>query len=136
MKSWKVSVVALVIFTIVMGGLFVGCGGGGAAVRDCHVRGHGVVGLGGVRARSPAPGGGVVVFAVGAALGGAAGYVLRQDRHRAIENLEHAFPDMPLSFRKAMANAMFRSLGRNAYEFLNLGGSSKERLTGLVVSIL
>ena len=34
MKSWKVSVVALVIFTIVMGGLFVGCGGGGAQVQQ------------------------------------------------------------------------------------------------------
>jgi hypothetical protein len=33
MRSWKVSVVALVIFTIVMGGLFVGCGGGGASVQ-------------------------------------------------------------------------------------------------------
>ena len=33
MKSWKVSVVALVVFTIVMGGLFVGCGGGGASVQ-------------------------------------------------------------------------------------------------------
>ena len=33
MKSWKVCVVALVIFTIAMGGLFVGCGGGGARVQ-------------------------------------------------------------------------------------------------------
>jgi hypothetical protein len=33
MKSWKVCVVALVIFTVVMGGLFVGCGGGGASVQ-------------------------------------------------------------------------------------------------------
>jgi hypothetical protein len=33
MKSWKVSVVALVVFTIVMGGLFAGCGGGGASVQ-------------------------------------------------------------------------------------------------------
>jgi len=34
MKSWKVSVVALLVFTIVMGGLFVGCGGGGAQVQQ------------------------------------------------------------------------------------------------------
>ena len=34
MKSWKVSVIALVIFTIVMGGLFAGCGGGGAQVQQ------------------------------------------------------------------------------------------------------
>jgi len=33
MRSWKVYVVALVIFTIAMGGLFVGCGGGGASVQ-------------------------------------------------------------------------------------------------------
>jgi hypothetical protein len=33
MKSWKVSVVALVVFTIVMGGLFAGCSGGGASVQ-------------------------------------------------------------------------------------------------------
>ena len=33
MKSWKVSVMALVIFSIVMGGLFAGCGGGGARVQ-------------------------------------------------------------------------------------------------------
>ena len=34
MKSLKVSVVAVVIFTIVMGGLFVGCGGGGTQVKQ------------------------------------------------------------------------------------------------------
>jgi hypothetical protein len=34
MKLWKIGVVALVVFTIVMGGLFVGCGGGGAQVQQ------------------------------------------------------------------------------------------------------
>ena len=34
MKSWKRSIVAVVVFTIVMGGLFVGCGGGGAQVQQ------------------------------------------------------------------------------------------------------
>ncbi len=34
MRFTKVSVIALVIFTIVMGGLFVGCGGGGAQVQQ------------------------------------------------------------------------------------------------------
>lgn len=34
MKSWKVYVLALVIFSIVMGGLFAGCGGGGAQVQQ------------------------------------------------------------------------------------------------------
>ena len=34
MKSWKATLVALVVFTIAMGGLFVGCGGGGASVQS------------------------------------------------------------------------------------------------------
>lgn len=34
MRFTKVSVIALVILTIVMGGLFVGCGGGGAQVQQ------------------------------------------------------------------------------------------------------
>jgi KDO2-lipid IV(A) lauroyltransferase len=71
-------------------------------------------------------------FKLFSAIGGAAGYLLRRDRQRAIDNLGIAFPDMPLSFRTAMTNAMFRSLGRNAYEFLTLEGSSKARLLQLV----
>lgn len=34
MRFTKVTVIAVVIFTIVMGGLFVGCGGGGARVQQ------------------------------------------------------------------------------------------------------
>ena len=34
MRITKLTVVAVVIFTIVMGGLFVGCGGGGASVQQ------------------------------------------------------------------------------------------------------
>ena len=34
MRFTKVTVIAVVIFTIVMGGLFVGCGGGGASVQQ------------------------------------------------------------------------------------------------------
>ena len=34
MRFTKVSIIALVVFTIVMGGLFVGCGGGGAQVQQ------------------------------------------------------------------------------------------------------
>ncbi len=71
-------------------------------------------------------------FKIFSAMGSAAGYLLRRDRRRAIDNLEIAFPDMPLSFRKAITNAMFRSLGRNAYEFLTLEGSSKAKLLRLV----
>ena len=36
MRFTKVSVIAVVIFTIVMGGLFVGCGGGGAQVQQSN----------------------------------------------------------------------------------------------------
>jgi KDO2-lipid IV(A) lauroyltransferase len=71
-------------------------------------------------------------FKIFSAMGAAVGCLMRQDRRRAIENLEIAFPDMPLSFRKALTRAMFKSLGRNAYEFLTLEGSSPSRLLGLV----
>ncbi len=37
MRFTKVTVIAVVIFTIVMGGLFVGCGGGGARVEQTSV---------------------------------------------------------------------------------------------------
>ena len=34
MRFTKMTVIAVVIFTIVMGGLFVGCGGGGARIQS------------------------------------------------------------------------------------------------------
>lgn len=37
MRFTKLTVMAVVIFTIVMGGLFVGCGGGGARVQQSNV---------------------------------------------------------------------------------------------------
>jgi hypothetical protein len=37
MRFTKVTVIAVVVFTIVMGGLFVGCGGGGAQVQQSSV---------------------------------------------------------------------------------------------------
>lgn len=37
MRFTKVTVIAVVIFTIVMGGLFVGCGGGGAQLQQSNV---------------------------------------------------------------------------------------------------
>jgi len=37
MRFTKWTVIAAVIFTIVMGGLFVGCGGGGAQVQQSNV---------------------------------------------------------------------------------------------------
>ena len=75
-------------------------------------------------------------FRIFSAIGSAAGLVLREDRRRAIDNLEIAFPDMPLSFRKAMTSAMFKSLGRNAFEFLNLEGSTSEELLGRVERVV
>lgn len=58
--------------------------------------------------------------------------MLRQERARALRNLEIAFPDMAPSLRHAMTRAMFKTLGRNAYEFLTLEGSSRERVLGLI----
>jgi len=71
-------------------------------------------------------------FRVFSAIGDVAGLILRKDRDRALDNLEIAFPHMSLPVRRAMTRAMFKALGRNAFEFLNLAGSSRERLTGLV----
>jgi KDO2-lipid IV(A) lauroyltransferase len=71
-------------------------------------------------------------FRLFSAIGGAASIVLRRDRDRAVENLAIAFPDMPRSVRQALARAMFKSLGMNAFEFLNLEGSPRERVLGLV----
>ena len=65
-------------------------------------------------------------------LGSAAGYLLRKDRERAVDNLEIAFPDMPRKVREAMARAMFKSVALNAYEFLALGGSGRDRIAGMV----
>lgn len=65
-------------------------------------------------------------------IGSLAGRLMRTDRRRAIDNLGIAFPEATPLFRRAMADAMFKALGANAYEFLNLGGSSAERLGSLV----
>lgn len=65
-------------------------------------------------------------------IGSTAGVVMKKDRQRALDNLAIAFPDAPASIRRAMAKAMFKTIGANAYEFLNLRGSSPERVTGLV----
>jgi KDO2-lipid IV(A) lauroyltransferase len=64
--------------------------------------------------------------AVFSGLGGLAARFFRRDRTRAVDNLGIAFPEMPEPFRRALAAAMFRSLGRNAYEFLRLRDASAE----------
>lgn len=76
---------------------------------------------------------GLGVFAV---LGSAASHLFRKDRRRALDNLALAFPDTPEPVRSALAAAMFKTLGRNFFEFLNLEGSSKERLGSLVEKVV
>ncbi|MEJ2720808.1 MAG: lysophospholipid acyltransferase family protein, partial [bacterium] len=71
-------------------------------------------------------------FRVFSAMGVTASRLFKKDRARAIENLALAFPDAPEPIRASLASAMFKSLGKNFYEFLNLEGSTKERVTELV----
>lgn len=75
---------------------------------------------------------GLGVFSV---VGAVAGKLFRKARERAVGNLAIAFPDVPRSVRAALAAAMFKTLGRNFYEYLRLEGSSPERLAGLVERI-
>lgn len=69
------------------------------------------------------------------AIGGTAGRLLKHERRTALENLEIAFPDAPPAAREAIARAMFKSMGMNLFEFLNLEDSPKERLLGLIERI-
>jgi KDO2-lipid IV(A) lauroyltransferase len=66
------------------------------------------------------------------AVGALAGRLLARDRHRAVANLGIAFPEAPEMVRRAIAAAMFRNLGRNAYEFLNLESSTPAELDARV----
>jgi KDO2-lipid IV(A) lauroyltransferase len=68
-------------------------------------------------------------------LGGVVGRLFRKDRERAIANLAIAFPQSPAMVRRAMAAAMFKNLGRNVYDFLNLKGASREKLASLVAEV-
>jgi KDO2-lipid IV(A) lauroyltransferase len=67
-----------------------------------------------------------------ARLGALAGRVASADQRRAVDNLGVAFPDVPAPLRRALAAAMFRQLGRNAYEFLRLEGASRETVISRV----
>jgi len=69
------------------------------------------------------------------ALGGLAGRIFKTDRRRAVANLAIAFPESPPMVRDAMATAMFKTLGRNAFDFLNLKNVSPRRLESLVDGI-
>ena len=67
-----------------------------------------------------------------ASLGGLAGRMAVKDNRQAVENLGVAFPATPLPVRRAMVAAMFKQLGRNAFEFLRLEGASRERILSRV----
>jgi len=69
------------------------------------------------------------------AIGSAAGRVMRKDRDTALSNLEIAFPDMAPPLRSAMVKAMYRTLGQNAFEFLNLKGRTPQQVTGLIETV-
>jgi KDO2-lipid IV(A) lauroyltransferase len=63
-----------------------------------------------------------------ARIGALAARLFSADRRRAVENLGVAFPEAPGPFRRALAMAMFKTLGQNAYEFLRLDGASRQTL--------
>ena len=70
-----------------------------------------------------------------ARIGALASRVFAKDRRRAVENLGVAFPEAPGPFRIALATAMFKTLGRNAYEFIRLDGASQRTLLARVERI-
>ncbi len=73
--------------------------------------------------------------AVFAALGAAAGRLRVRDRRRAADNLAAAFPRMPAPVREATVRAMYRALGRNAWEFLALEGAPPEAVRARVARV-
>jgi KDO2-lipid IV(A) lauroyltransferase len=73
--------------------------------------------------------------AIFARVGALAARTFGKDRQRAIANLGVAFPQAPGAFRRAMAVAMFKTLGRNTYEFIRMEGASQETLLDRVERI-
>jgi KDO2-lipid IV(A) lauroyltransferase len=67
-----------------------------------------------------------------AQLGATAGRLARRDLDRAVANLAIAFPDAPLPVRRAMASAMCKQLGRNAFELLRLEGATPDAVKSRV----
>ena len=61
-----------------------------------------------------------------AQLGATAGRFAKRDYDRAVANLGIAFPEAPEPVRQALAAAMFKQLGRNAFEFLRLQGATPD----------
>lgn len=70
-----------------------------------------------------------------ASLGGLAGRIFKKDRERAVDNLGLAFPDAGRIFREALATAMYKNIGRNVYDFLNMKGASTEKLGKMVEGV-
>ena len=68
-------------------------------------------------------------------LGLVAPQLFPRDRQRAVDNLGIAFPESHRMVREAMARAMFKTLGANAFDFLQLKGASPERLGELVTEV-
>jgi KDO2-lipid IV(A) lauroyltransferase len=68
-------------------------------------------------------------------LGAAASRIFKEDRSIAVRNLSTAFPDSPAIIHSAIVDAMYRTIGKNIYEFLNVQDSSKERLHSIIDKI-
>jgi len=69
------------------------------------------------------------------ALGGLADRVFKKDRERAVDNMAIAFPESNYSVRRAMTRAMFKNIGRNVFDFINLEGASADTLADLVEEV-
>lgn len=68
-------------------------------------------------------------------LGGLVDRVFTKDRKRAVDNMAIAFPESSYSVRRAMTRAMFKNMGRNVYDFINLEGASADALARLVENV-
>lgn len=68
-------------------------------------------------------------------LGGLAYNVFTKDRRRAVDNVAIAFPESNYPVRRAMIRAMFKTMGRNVYDFINLEGASHQTLAALVEDV-
>ncbi len=68
-------------------------------------------------------------------LGAVASRIFKEDRSIAVRNLSTAFPDSPTVIHSAIVDAMYRTIGKNIYEFLNIQDSSKERLHTIVEKV-
>jgi KDO2-lipid IV(A) lauroyltransferase len=68
-------------------------------------------------------------------LGGLVGRLFKKDRQRALDNLAIAFPGSPRMVREAMLAAMFKNLGKNAFDFLNLKNATPDDLASIVEEV-